>query len=322
MRKRLAILAAIAAVAWVSPARSETPNVVVTIKPLHSLVAGVMAGIAEPYLLIQGAGSPHTYQMRPSDARALARAALVFWVGEGLEAFMERPLEALGSGARIVELGEVPGLRLLEVREGGAWETHEDEDEAHSEDKKGGEAKEEHHAHEGHDAHIWLDPLNAVAMVDAIAGALAEVDAARAEAYRGNAAMLTERLRALDEELRTTLAPVRNRPFIVFHDAYQYLETRYRLTAAGSITVSPEVAPGARRIAAIRRKIQESGAACVFHEPQFEPKLARLAVQGSNARLDVLDPEGGPELKPGPGLYFELMRGNAEALRRCLLTPG
>lgn len=323
MCKRLAVLAAVAAVMSASAARAETPDVVVTIKPLHSLVAGVMAGIAQPHLLIQGGGSPHTYQMRPSDARTLDRAKLVFWVGDGMEAFMVRPLDALGSGARIVELGEVPGLRRLKVREGGAWEAHadEDEDEAHGDDKKGAEAKEQHDEHEGHDTHVWLDPLNAIVMVDAIAEALAEADAAHAAAYRANAKALRERLRSLDGELRMALAPVKNKPYVVFHDAYQYFETRYGLAPAGSITTSPEIAPGAARIAEMQRKVKESGAACIFREPQFEPKLAQLVAQGSSAWIDALDPLGA-ELADGPELYFNLLRESAAALRRCLLAQG
>jgi zinc transport system substrate-binding protein len=309
LRKHLALVTA--AVLLLAPAAAaEPPKVLVTIKPLHSLVAGVMAGVGTPRLLIQGAGSPHSYQMRPSDARALAAADLVFWAGEGLEAFLGRPLAALAVGARVVELAEVPGLNLLRPREGGVWEAdgHEGEEPAH------GHARED-----GRDMHFWLDPGNATAMADAIAVALAETDAGNAARYRTNAEALKGRLATLDGELKASLAPIGDRPYIVFHDAYQYFERRYRLSPAGAITVSPEVAPGVARIAEIRQKIKRSGAACVFAEPQFEPKLARLAVEGTGARVAELDPLGA-QLTEGPELYFKLLRGLAGSLRRCLIA--
>ena len=307
MRKHLAVAALLL---FSLPASAEPPDVVATIKPLHSLVAAVMAGVGTPHLLIRGAGSPHSYQMRPSDARALADADAIFWAGEGMEAFLVRPLEALAGDARVVELAEAPGLERLPLREGGAWEAHEEEERA-----------QEHGHDEARDMHFWLDPRNAMAMADAIAATLAEVDAENSERYRDNANALKARLTVLDGELEQALLPVRNRPYIVFHDAYQYFERRYRLRPAGSITVSPEVAPGAKRIAEIRDKVRRSGAACVFAEPQFEPKLARLALQGSEARLAVLDPLGA-ELADGPMLYVTLMRELAGALRQCLLPQG
>jgi zinc transport system substrate-binding protein len=287
------------------------PAVVVSVKPIHSLVAGVMEGVGTPQLLIEGAGSPHSYALRPSQARALDQADVVFWIGDGLEAFLARPLGALSSDATLVALGDAEGLRLLPTREGGTRE-------AHGEDH---EHEEEHdHDHGAVDMHLWLDPQNAAVMVGAIAAALGATDPGRAATYDANATKLRADLAGLDAELAATLAPVHDRPFVVFHDAYQYFEERYGLNAVGSITVDPQRAPGAGRLREIRAELEEHAAACVFAEPQFRPALVETVVEGTGAGTGVLDPLGA-DLEAGPGQYAELLRALSRSLVDCLGTP-
>ncbi|AWU97219.1 zinc ABC transporter substrate-binding protein ZnuA [Azospirillum ramasamyi] len=319
-----AVLAAVLAAAAALPAHAEAPahaqapKVVVSIKPIHSLVASVMHGVGEPTLLVRGGASPHSYTMKPSDAKALAAADLVVWVGPELESFLEKPLRANAPRATLLTLMDLKGLTLLETREGGAWD-------AHDHGKKRGHGHQDHD-HKDHDhadehgelnTHIWLDPANARAIVEAAAEALAAGDPANAEAYRKNADRKLQELDALDAELKAALAPVKDKPFVVFHDAYQYFEARYGLSAVGSITVSPDRRPSAKRLSAIRAKIGGLGAACVFAEPQFEPTLVRTVVEGTKARTGVLDPEGS-ELPEGEALYPTLMRNLAASLRGCL----
>ena len=146
---------------------------------------------------------------------------------------------------------------------------------------------------------------------------LAALDRANAARYAANGAALERRLDALDGALRRRLAALGGVRFVVFHDAYHYLERRYGLAAIGSITVTPESQPGARRLQAIRGKIRTLGARCVFREPQFEPRLVDVVIAGSAARTGVLDPEGAL-LERGPELYFKLMNGLADGLARCL----
>jgi len=327
---RLAFAFALAAVlAWAlalggtagSKARAaEAPVVVASILPVHSLVAGVMDGVGTPHLLLPGGASPHAYALRPSDARRLAEARAVFWVGEALETFLERPLAALAGKARVVELLEAKGLFRLPLRSGGVWDSHAED----SDGRKGNEPddhrpKDDHH-HKGADAHVWLDPANARAIVAVAAAALAEVDPPNAARYAANAEAMDARLRSLDTRLKNILQPVENKPYIVFHDAYQYLERRYGLGAAGAVTVSPGRSPGARRLIEVRTRIRAAKAACVFIEPQFEPRIAETVVEGTGARIAVLDPLGAA-LAPGKDAYFALMDGLASALVRCLAGP-
>jgi zinc transport system substrate-binding protein len=302
------------------PAMADAPTVVASIKPIHALVANVMQGVGTPVLLVRGTASPHTYSLRPSDARALDDADVVFWVGDGVETFLEKPLSALSSGAEVVELGSLDGLTLLPMREGGAWAAHEHEEEAHGHEHEEHADAHEHEAHETADMHIWLDPANAEVMTDAIVDALSRTDPDNAATYARNAEGLKADLHQLDARLARKLAPVADRPFVVFHDAYHYFEHRYGLNGVGSITVSPERPPGAQRLQEIRDDLAEREAACVFAEPQFEPALVETVVEGTSARTGVLDPEGAA-LNEGPQHYFELLDGLADSLVECL-PPG
>ena len=297
---------------------ADAPKVVVSIKPIHSLVAAIMQGVGMPDLIVDGASSPHTYALKPSNARSLQQAQLVFWVGPGMEAFLQKPLTALGSNATVVELDDAPGITKLKFREGGAFEPHDDGD--------GHDAGDEHadghdHDHGEFDTHLWLDPHNAKAMAAEITTSLVAADPANALTYEANQKTLNDKLDALDTEIASTVAPVKDKPFIVFHDAYQYFEHRYGVRVSGSITVSPETIPGAQRVAEIHSKVADLGATCVFAEPQFEPKLVNVVLEGTSAKSGVLDPEAAT-LPQGPDLYFDLMRDIASSLKSCLSAQG
>ncbi|MDL2407955.1 zinc ABC transporter substrate-binding protein [Rhizobium calliandrae] len=293
-----------------TPASADPPEVVVSIKPVHSLVAAIMQGVGAPDLIVDGAASPHTYALKPSNARALQSAKVVFWVGPGMEAFLEKPLSALGSNALVVELDKAPGIAKLKFRQGGAFEADDDGDEPAA--NAGGSDD-----HGAFDTHLWLDPHNAKAMTAEITTTLVAADPANALSYEANQKALDDKLDALDAEIASTIAPIKDKPFIVFHDAYQYFERRYGVRVAGSITVSPESIPGAQRVAEIHGKVADLGATCVFAEPQFEPKLVNVVIQGTSAKSGVLDPEAAT-LPQGPDLYFNLMRGIANSLKSCL----
>ena len=294
-----------------TPGANAAPEVVVSIKPVHSLVAGVMRGVGQPWLMVPGAASPHMYQMRPSEAKKLRDADLIVWVGENMETFLDRPISNLGSGATVVTLHEAAGMRLLPNREGGIWkeeeaaEVHKDEQDDHG------------HEHDEFDMHIWLDPGNAGRIVSVVADALIRVDPANAAAYRRNEAEMRKRIDAQVAALRKQLAPVRKRAFIVFHDGYRYFEHAFGLTGVGAVAIDPARPPGARRLAELRRALVARNVLCVFTEPQFEPDLVRTVVEGTKVRTGALDPIG-VAARPGPEAWFEIMRGLGNAFERCL----
>lgn len=287
------------------------PRVVVSIAPLHSLTAGVMEGVAEPELLLPPGASPHAYSLRPSDARLLSEADLVIWVGREMESMLGRPLQSLAGEAQTLALMDVEGMALLAAREGGIWGS-EDDGTHHNEQGHG-------HGHGSVDNHLWLSPHNARMAVTAVADALSGLDPDNARHYARNAERLVSRIDALEARVDQQLAPLRRQPYVVFHDAYHYFEEAFDLHPAGAITVSPEQRPGAKRLIAIRNSIRDSGARCVFSEPQFRPDIVEVVLEGTEARHGVLDPLGA-ELPPGEGLWFSMMQALADNLESCLVA--
>ena len=286
--------------------------VVASIKPIHSLVSAVMQGVGEPSLLIEGAGSPHNYALKPSQAYELEKANLIFWIGHDLEAFLQRTIENIAPQAVSVPLIESHGIKTLPFREGASFEEHDhDKHDEHDHDKH------DQHDHGEFDPHVWLDPNNAKILVAEIEEQLTKIYPKHADTFAKNANTITKELDALRDEINLELKDVKSKGYIVFHDAYQYFERRFDMSALGSITVSPEVMPGVNRIRKLQQKVKQLEAICVFSEPQFEPKLVATITENTSAGSGVLDPLGA-SIEKGPQLYFKLIRNMALSIKECL----
>lgn len=334
---------------------AASPAVVTDIGPIDSIAARIMAGVGTPEPILPAGADPHSYSLRPSEARRLGEADLVIWIGPGMTPWLADPLDALAGGARVLTLDALPGLTLLPVRASGPFERSEhdhgseehdaEHDDGHGHDHEHGpedEAQEhdgseddgqahEAHAHGGHDTedhgrtpagngldqHLWLDPANAIVFAEAVAAELAALDPENAGTYRANAAEFRAEIGALEAEVSRILSPVRGKPFIVFHDAYQYFEHRFDMPAAGSVALHDGEAPGAARVAEIRERVIEDKIVCAFSEPQFPPRLLATITEGTDVRGAALDPEG-VGLAPGPELYPTLIRTLATDLAACL----
>ncbi|NKD55763.1 MULTISPECIES: zinc ABC transporter substrate-binding protein [unclassified Haematospirillum] len=310
---RLTIAASLALVAIPgNPVHASVPVVVASITPVHALVSGVMAGVGTPVLLVPPGQSPHTYTLRPSDARVLASAQTVFWIGDALETFLPGTLKSL-SRAKAVSLLEAPGIIRLPVRSGGLWEHAEHTHHHHAE-----RGQHSHH-HQGADPHIWLDPRNAVAMVNAIAHTLSEQDPDNAHTYRTNAANLQTRLRTLEEHMDHTLEPARHLPFLIFHDSIQYIENRFGLHAVGAITIDPSLPPGARHLNHIRETARHHRVSCLFAEPSSPRRTVTQIARETGTRTSELDPLGGGDPREtGYESYTQLMNDITASLASCL----
>lgn len=289
-------------------------SVVASIPPVHSLVAKVMDGAGTPHLLLRNGQSPHGYALRPSDARAVENADLIFFVSHNIESFLTASEEAdAGAAKKFVELGETDGVTHLPIRETVVWDLGKGRGiGAHLH-----RAYNHGHKHEGYDPHVWLSTGNAAAFVSAIAAVLAERDPANGALYRANAVAAREGLQALSKSIAARLDPVRDRPFLVFHDAYRYFESEFGLTAAGAISLGTGAPPGAGRLSELREQASANGIKCIFREVQFSPRLAEIVAEGTGARLGLLDPVGST-LEFGPENYDALMLGLAEGFRSCL----
>ncbi|MET0431406.1 MAG: zinc ABC transporter substrate-binding protein [Hyphomicrobium sp.] len=320
MRAVASVLTVLFAFAHITSAAcaETTPNVVVTIKPIHSLVSRLMAGIGEPKLVVDGSASPHTFTLKPSTARAINDADIFIRVSDSLEPFTRKIVTSLPPGVTVLTLAGADGVKLFDQRQGGTFEKHHHEEAGEAEH----EGHDEHadHDEDGKDGHLWLDPDNAKAIVADVAKAIAARYPQYAAKVKQNEAALDADLDALNGELSSELKGAQGKPFIVFHDATQYFERRFGLGAVGSITVSPDVPPSARRLTDVRSKISSLGAVCVFTEPSFQPNLVAAVTEGTHARSGTIDVEG-QMLPPGPNLYFELMRGLARNLSSCLTAP-
>jgi len=287
------------------PAIAGTPRVTVTLKPLHSLVAGLMGEKNAPVLLIQGSVSPHRYAPRPSEVRVLHRSDLVIWIGPSVEPGLTKVMTTLGANTRVLTLIKSPELELLPARAAGTGEDH-----------IGDLHHDGNHATDM-DPHFWLDPRRVIRAARIIELALEEIDPAGAPRYRSNLEALEADLSELDTELETMLKPVSDRPILVFHDGYQYLEQRYGLNVLGSVAISPDRPPGAKRLINIRKRLRSEDGVCLLHEPQFEPTLADTLIEGTGAKLGTLDPLG-MDLPPGPNQYFVMLRSAALSVRDCV----
>lgn len=292
------------------PAHADV-SVVATIKPVHSLIAAVMEGVGVPYLIVRGAASPHVYALKPSDAAALQRANVIFWIGPDIETFLASVLKNTHPGTRVVALGHSPGVRQLRYEEFGGGDGHD-----------GGHDHDGHHDHHGAERsadnpHVWLDPVNAQAMVRAIGRTLSDVDPGHRNIYARNVASTVARLEKLHQDLAARLKTIRGRKYLVFHDAFQHFGARYEVPAAGVISLGGGRAPGARRLLALRALIKREDVRCVFAEPQFEPRIIQPIVEAGDVMTGVLDPLGA-SLPAGPNLYFVLLGKNADALTKCL----
>lgn len=290
-----------------SPVSADAPAVLTDIPAVHSLVSQVMLGVGAPAILLDKGSDPHSFQMRPSQARALSQADLLFFIGPELTPWLERAIEGVGIKGEAIELLEVEGTVLREFEE----DEHHDE---HAEE--GHEEEEEAHHHDGIDPHAWLTPENANIWLDEIAAELAAIDAENGALYLENASVAKMRIDLLDAEITNMLIPMRDTPLIVFHDAYGYFADHFDLTIAGAIRKGDAATPGAAHLVKLRQIISKSGVGCVFGEEQHDPALLETLFSDANISIGVLDPSG-TTLEYGPKLYTELLRNMAIEIAGC-----
>ena len=331
-------------------------KVVASIKPIHSLASYLMDGIGKPGLIVDGYASPHGFALKPSHAKMLQEADIIFWVGEDLENFLEKPLKSVAKKAEKIELLEIKGLNKLKFRERNIFEGHDDhghkedghddhakkeddhddhghDEDGHKEDEHKEDGHDDHghdddghkedghddHGHEGH-AHGEFDPHIWLDPMNAKV-ILKEMTEHLIENDQKNASKykdnLNKALKDLDK-LNKKIKSDLNKDFksIVFHDAYQYFEKRYNVNVLGAFTVNTDVLPGAEQLSEIREIIEHDKVTCIFSEPQFNPDIINAVAKDMNIKTGVLDPLGAT-LDPGKDLYFDLIGNMSKSFKGC-----
>jgi zinc transport system substrate-binding protein len=285
-----------------TPAVAKSPVVIATIRPIAALAAGVMSGIGAPATLIPPDQAPEAWALGKVDETALRQADIVFWIGPTLEAPLGEPFADIEVGARIIELGDTPGLLTYPPRQGAEWEPPPAAAKATDDP--------------GDDGHVWLDSDNVKLLIGRIANTLTDVDFVNVEAYRRSAADLRKRVDALDKEMALALSGLGDRPFLVLHDDLQYLEARYDLTSAGSIAIGTEPLPETR-IAEIASKAARLHVVCVLGDAAGDDAALQAiaaATKLRTARVDLYGADAGE----GADAYFKTMRAVAATLKQCL----
>jgi zinc transport system substrate-binding protein len=294
-------------IAGAGHALAEVPRVITDIPPVHSLVGQVMGDLGAPDLLLERGASEHDFQLRPSQAGALQEADVVFWIGPALTPWLARALQNAPPSVAQLELLDVAGTVLRTYDQGDA--DHADEDH---------QTGDHDRAHGSVDPHAWLLPANAQVWLPAIADELARIDPENAAVYAANAAEAAAGITTTDATVRAMLAPIANRPIIVFHEAFGYYAAQYGLTIAGAISEGDAAAPSATRLTALREMVVAGGVICLFPEVQHDPALVAQMVEGTSARIGgALDPVGS-SFDPGPAMYADLLLGMADTIAACL----
>ena len=330
-------------------ASAEVPKVSADIAPVHSLVSKVMNGLGKPYLIIPAEASPHEYQLKPSEAKSLQESKLVFWIGEDLTPWLEKGLSTLAKDATITTLLKAEGIELLDFREGALFEAHDhsdhsdhDDHDDHNDHDHGKHKKKDDHddhddhdhgkhkkkddhddhaGHEGHDhgehdPHAWLSPGIAKVWLNLIAAKLSEVDPNNASTYFSNASSASKELDTLSDEINKILDPIRKEKFVVFHDAYQYFENHFNISASGAISLGDASDPSPARLKEIKERVEKEDIHCVLAEPQYNEGLVKAVIEGTHANKAIIDPLG-VSLEIGPNLYDKLIRNLAINLSNC-----
>ena len=332
MKKLSLILSILSFLTLFTSANAEI-KVVASIKPIHSLASYLMDGVNKPDLIVDGYSSPHGFALKPSHAKMLQNADIIFYVGEGLENFLEKPLKSIAKKAEKIELMKIKGLQKLKFRERNIFDDHGHDEDGHKEDdhaehehEEDGDKEDDHddhgheedghegHAHGEYDPHIWLDPVNAKVILNEMVKHLIENDEKNASIYKSN---LNKALKDIDGLVKNVKSEL-NKDFksIVFHDAYQYFEVRFNVTVLGAFTVNTDVMPGAEQLSEIREIIEHDKVSCIFSEPQFNPNIINAVAKDMNIKTGVLDPLGAT-LDPGKDLYFDLIKNMSKSFKGC-----
>jgi zinc transport system substrate-binding protein len=291
-------------------AMAEVPRVVTDIPPVHSIVAMVMGDLGTPELLLGKGADEHDFQLKPSHMTSLADAGLVIWVGPELTPWLDSALDARSVEGAVLTLFDDVGTYKINYFAGGiaSGEEHEDHAEEDGHEEGAGTI----------DPHVWLDPSTAQWWITLIAAELSRLDPDNAATYAANAEAASARIAVAEAEAKALLEPVKDLPFVTYHDAYGYFINYFGLTPAGTIALGDAASPGAARVSEIVNSDETTAIFCVFPEAQHDPAMVEMLAEEVGVKIGAaLDPVGS-SLEPGPDAYGTLITGLAKSIAECL----
>ncbi|WP_033477190.1 zinc ABC transporter substrate-binding protein ZnuA [Erwinia amylovora] len=308
----ISMLTGVGLAAWLAlPAQAA---IVASVKPVGFIAAAIAEGVTPVEILLPDGASEHDYALRPSDIKRLRDAKLVVWVGPEMEAFMSKSVATLPA-AKSIEMSELPGVKSLLLK--GADDDEDKENAPHAAGKNGHEHEYEHHHHGEYNMHLWMSPEISRKTAIAIHAKLLELMPADKHQLDANLQHFEAELSSADAKINSQLAPVKDKGYFVFHDAYTYFEKHYGLSPTGHFTVNPEIQPGAQRLHQIRTQLVEQKAVCVFAEPQFRPAVIEAVARGTKVRSGTLDPLG-TDISPGKDSYVQFLSQLSSQYASCL----
>ena len=311
---------------------TETTGVISTIQPINSLVSAVIGNTGKSITIIPSEQSPHDFKLKPSDVKVLQNGNIIFYVSNHLESSITKVFKNLPKNIKLINLMEESGVNHLAIRDNDAWERHDHHGhDDHDDHDKHGKKHDDHDDHDKHgkkhddhddhekedDVHVWLSPDNAIKIVQKVNKVLSLYFPENSKIYNDNTTKFIDKIRNLKMELVKELSPIKNKPYIVFHDAYQYFEKTFELNAVGSVALEGDIASSPKQISFIKDKIVKSKASCVFQEPQFDSKLVKIVVEGTDAKIGTLDPLG-VNISENKDFYLQLITNMAKSLKECL----
>ena len=279
----------------------STPNVVVSIKPIHSIVSSLMEDVSKPQLLLESSDSAHTFHLKPSQLSLLSNADLVITIGDSFETGLKKTLRNINDKSRVT-VSEINDINLYDFRN-----IDIDENTDH----------EEHEEHTGLDLHLWLDILNMQKTAQYISEKLIIIDPNNSNIYEANLIKIHSKLNKLKLELQQQLTPFSSENFAIFADTLQYFEKSFKFQKPVIITPYHGARLSIHRTLEARKKMKELKIKCLLYGPENTPKKVNVLSEGlpiKAVRIDIL----GAKLNAGSDQYFNLMKGISSQLVTCL----
>jgi len=278
----------------------STPNVVVSIKPIHSIVSALMEGVSRPQLLLESSDSAHTFHLKPSQLNLLSNADLVITIGDGFETGLKKTLGNIKDGSHLI-VSEIDGLHLYHFRNTDTNEMNKDEKDEHTD----------------HDLHLWLDIVNIQKTAQYIKEQLIKIDPNNSNTYEDNLIKIHSRLNKLKLELQQQLATFISERYAIYSDTLQYFEKSFHFQKPVIITPYHGARLSIHRTLEARNKMKDLKIKCLLYGPENTSKKMNVLSEGlpiKALRIDVL----GAKLNAGSDQYFNLMKGLSSQLVECL----